>query len=208
MEARSTQEEVKIAFHNRQRRLQLDFEELQQDLARLAVATGENLLQKPPKWLKKKQLRAIFERGSLSVTIVSDAMIRKVNKEWRQIDKATDVLSFPMELEEPAMSGLPGLSGLSGVSGADMPPEMLAELMAEMESEGDGWIVGDIIISAEKAKKQAEEYGHSLKRELAFLFVHGCLHVLGFDHMTAEEEKEMFGRQKTILASCGIERQA
>lgn len=162
--------------------MQLDFDELQKDLAELTEAVGENLLQKPPRWLKKKQLQAIFARGSLSVAIVSDSMIRKVNKEWRQIDKATDVLSFPLELDEPAFF-------------ID-------------EDEEFAWMVGDIIISAEKAKKQAEEYGHSLKRELAFLFVHGCLHVLGFDHITKDEEKEMFGRQTAILRSRGFKRDA
>ncbi len=174
---------MKIAFHNRQRKLNLDFDEMQQDFAALAEALGENLEQKPPRWLPKKALRPIFARGSLSVVIVSDRIIRQLNKEWRAIDKATDVLSFPLELTEPATFDFE-------------------------DNEENNWIVGEIIISAEKAVAQAAEYGHSVRRELAFLFIHGCLHVLGFDHMTEAEEKEMFGRQTEILAAKGFKRQS
>ena len=84
-----------------------------------------------------------------------------------------------------------------------LPPEAIAEMF---EDEPDQWIVGEIIISAEKAVAQAEQYGHSARREMAFLFVHGCLHVLGFDHMTKEDEKEMFGRQTEILSLAGFKR--
>ncbi|MCR3891142.1 rRNA maturation RNase YbeY, partial [Bacillus paralicheniformis] len=75
------------------------------------------------------------------------------------------------------------------IIGADMPP-----------------VLGDIIISADKAREQAEEYGHSLMRELGFLTVHGFLHLLGYDHMTEEEEKEMFTKQKDILNRYGLSR--
>lgn len=67
-------------------------------------------------------------------------------------------------------------------------------------------VLGDIIISADKAREQAEEYGHSLMRELGFLTVHGFLHLLGYDHMTEEEEKEMFTKQKDILNRYGLSR--
>lgn len=67
-------------------------------------------------------------------------------------------------------------------------------------------VLGDIIISADKAKEQAEEYGHSLMRELGFLSVHGFLHLLGYDHMTEEEEKEMFTKQKDLLNKYGLSR--
>lgn len=67
-------------------------------------------------------------------------------------------------------------------------------------------VLGDIYISIDKAKEQAKEYGHSLKRELCFLAVHGFLHLLGYDHMSKEEEEEMFGLQKEILHACNIER--
>ena len=67
-------------------------------------------------------------------------------------------------------------------------------------------ILGDIIISVEKAKAQAEEYGHSLEREIAFLTAHSMLHLMGYDHMTEEDEKEMFGRQRAIMENIGIGR--
>jgi probable rRNA maturation factor len=75
-----------------------------------------------------------------------------------------------------------------------------------VNEDGVPFEMGELIISAEKAQEQAEEYGHSFEREMAFLFVHGCLHVLGFDHLTKAEEKEMFSRQKQILDSCGFKR--
>ena len=67
-------------------------------------------------------------------------------------------------------------------------------------------VLGDIIISLERAREQAEEYGHSLKREIAFLTAHSMLHLLGYDHMEPEEEKEMFAKQKEILELAGIPR--
>lgn len=181
---------MKIAFHNRQRKLDLDWADLQADYASLTEGLSQNLLKRPPPWLPKKDLKAIFARGSLSVAIVSDRTIRQINKDWRSINKATDVLSFPLELTEPPIFSL----GL---------PPALAEMS---EDDPNQWIVGEIIISAEKAVAQAEQYGHSARRELAFLFVHGCLHVLGFDHMTKTEEKEMFGRQSEILSLAGFKR--
>ncbi|MDP3506843.1 MAG: rRNA maturation RNase YbeY [Candidatus Melainabacteria bacterium] len=181
---------MKIAFHNRQRKLDLDWADLQADYAALTEGLSQNLLNRPPRWLPKKDLKAIFSRGSLSVAIVSDRTIRQINKDWRSINKATDVLSFPLELTEPPTFALGLPPGLS-----EMP-----------EDDPNQWIVGEIIISAEKAVAQAEQYGHSARRELAFLFVHGCLHVLGFDHMTKLEEKEMFGRQSEILSLAGFKR--
>lgn len=73
-------------------------------------------------------------------------------------------------------------------------------------SEDLPWEVGEIVISVEKAQEQAREYGHTVDREMAFLFVHGMLHVLGFDHMQPAEEKDMFGRQKQILNATGFKR--
>ncbi|MBQ6701578.1 MAG: rRNA maturation RNase YbeY [Clostridia bacterium] len=112
----------------------------------------------------------------ISVTFTDNESIRELNREYRDIDRETDVLSFPME---------------------DMD-----------ELDGDGDVVlGDVVISLEKAKEQAEEYGHSLEREISFLCVHSCLHLLGYDHETGEEdEKEMFGKQEEILKKIGQER--
>ncbi len=104
----------------------------------------------------------------ISVTFTDNENIRKLNKEYRDIDRETDVLSFPME------------------------------------DEGKEVVLGDVVISLEKAKEQAEEYGHSLEREISFLCVHSCLHLLGYDHETSEDdEKEMFAKQDEILKTIG-----
>lgn len=114
----------------------------------------------------------------ISVSVVTNEEIQKLNKEFRNIDRATDVLSFPqLTFEE----------------------EEIADV-----NENDEIILGDIIISIEKAKEQAEEYGHSLEREIAFLTVHSMLHLMGYDHMEQEEEKEMFQKQEEILQQAGF----
>jgi probable rRNA maturation factor len=89
--------------------------------------------------------------------------------------------------------------------GKDSPTDVLSFPM-ELDPPPPGmpWEVGEILISVERAQEQAKQYGHSLDREMAFLFVHGMLHVLGFDHMEPGEEKEMFGRQKQILDEAGF----
>lgn len=121
------------------------------------------------------------ESGSeLSVTFVSNARIQEINREYRDKDYATDVISFA--LEEMG-------EGEIEVSGGDMPR-----------------VLGDIIISIKKAEEQAEEYGHSFEREMGFLAVHGLLHLLGYDHENEEDEKIMFGRQKDILDEYGLQR--
>ena len=93
--------------------------------------------------------------------------------------------------------------------GVDRPTDVISfalEHNGACETEF-GRILGDIYISIDQARIQAKEYGHSLKRELAFLSIHGFLHLLGYDHMTEEEEKEMFGRQEWILNEYGIKRE-
>lgn len=121
------------------------------------------------------------EQGSeISITFVTNESIQEINREYRQKDYPTDVISFAMEeLGE----------GEVEVVGADMPR-----------------ILGDIIISIPKAKEQAEEYGHSFMRELSFLAVHGFLHLLGYDHENEEDEKEMFSLQREILDEYGLKR--
>lgn len=122
-----------------------------------------------------------IEDGSeVSVTFVSNERIWEINREYRDKDAPTDVISFAMEeLGE----------GEIEMIGADMPR-----------------VLGDIIISVERTREQAEEYGHSFMRELGFLAVHGFLHLLGFDHMTEDDEKEMFTLQKEILDEYGLTR--
>jgi len=110
-----------------------------------------------------------------SVIIVDNKRIHEINKEYRGIDRPTDVISFALEDSE------------------DVNIENYR-------------ILGDIYISIDKVKEQAKTYGHSEKRELAFLTVHGFLHLLGYDHMKPEEEKVMFGKQEEILNGFGITR--
>lgn len=124
---------------------------------------------------------AFDENCEISVSIVDNEEIRQINRQFRKIDRATDVLSFPM---------------LTFMEGEE----------AEVNENGE-MILGDIIISLERAKEQAAEYGHSLQREIAFLTAHSMLHLLGYDHMEPEEEAEMFRRQKEILLLAGFPRE-
>ena len=123
----------------------------------------------------------ISEECELSVTFVNDEAIREINKQYRGKDRATDVISFALEeMGEDEIE----------IIGADMPR-----------------VLGDIIISVDTAKAQAEEYGHSTNRELGFLALHGFLHLLGYDHMTEEDEKIMFTKQRDILEKYGLSRE-
>lgn len=108
----------------------------------------------------------------VSVTIVTNEEIRKLNNQYRKIDEPTDVLSF--EMDDP----------FKELNDDDMQKVIT---------------VGDIIISVDKAKEQAKEYNHSFERELAFLTVHGFLHLIGYTHDVEEEEKIMFNKQESIL---------
>lgn len=117
----------------------------------------------------------------VSVTFMSDEEIQAVNAEYRGIDKPTDVISFALE-------------------------EMIEGEVAIIAEDGMPTVLGDIIISVDTANRQAEDYGHTVDREIGFLALHGFLHLLGYDHMNAEDEAKMFGRQKEILDSLGLER--
>lgn len=121
------------------------------------------------------------DNGSeLSVTFVTNDRIQEINREYRDKNRPTDVISFAME--ELGEGEIP-------LIGADMPR-----------------VLGDIIISVAKTKEQADEYGHSFRRELGFLAVHGFLHLLGYDHEEEAEEKKMFARQKELLDEFGLQR--
>ncbi len=165
---------MKVSVINRQRKTNVDAVWLREIAEQLAQEVTTNLLRHPTPHLASSQVKGLSGKAELSVVLVSDRTIRKLNREWRGKDSATDVLSFPLSLEAPPV-GLP-------------------------------FELGEIVISVERAVEQAESFGHSLERELAFLFVHGTLHVLGFDHETPEEEMEMFTRQKAILSSAGFKR--
>ena len=110
-----------------------------------------------------------------NVIIIDNEAIHKINKEYRNIDRETDVISFALEDDKTF-------------------------------NRSDIRILGDIYISIEKARSQSIEYGHSFKRELYFLAVHGLLHLLGYDHMKEEDEKVMFAKQDEILSRYGIDR--
>ncbi|WP_088103388.1 rRNA maturation RNase YbeY [Halalkalibacter urbisdiaboli] len=129
---------------------------------------------------KASQMEGLRGEVELSVTFVDDNRIQEINKEYRDKDQPTDVISFA--LNEQGEDELDILS--------DELPNML----------------GDIIISVPRIHEQAEEYGHSFERELAFLTIHGFLHLLGYDHITEDGEKEMFARQEDILTEYGITR--
>ncbi len=175
----------------------MDSAALSLQFAKLSDHVAANLKAEPPVWLKKRQLQQIFLHGELSCVLVSNKMIRTINKQWRDQDKATDVLSFPLELTQP-----PWLH--SAKSGSVSRSRQSLDF--DQEEAQQPWVVGELIISLERAQEQAIEYGHSLERELSFLFVHGLLHILGFDHMTKADEKVMFGRQRHILDAAGIKR--
>lgn len=125
----------------------------------------------------------------ISVTIVDDERIHEINKEFREIDRSTDVLSFPLNEFEKA---------------ADW--QNFDEYKASFNYDTGELMLGDIILSAEHIIKQANEYGHTRKRELAFLVIHSILHLLGYDHMTKEDEEKMFSRQRQILDLGGYKR--
>ncbi len=137
----------------------------------------------------KKVLQKCFEEEKLlnskltiTITFTNPEEIRKINKEYRNIDKATDVLSFPMfekvEIEEKI----------------------------EKEDFLHEDILGDIIISIEKVKEQAIEYGHSFERELSYMLVHGFYHLMGYDHIEEKDKKEMRPKEDKILNELKITR--
>ncbi|MBQ4529560.1 MAG: rRNA maturation RNase YbeY [Lachnospiraceae bacterium] len=126
----------------------------------------------------------------VNIILTDNPGIHEINKESRKIDRPTDVLSFPMvEYETP--------SDFETIE--EEQPECFHPETGEL-------MLGDIIISLDKVKEQAESYGHSLEREYAFLLAHSMLHLMGYDHMEKEEEKVMFQKQEEILESLNITR--
>jgi probable rRNA maturation factor len=157
-------------------RLEIDFNDETNEIEASAQQLVEQVLQ----FAADKE--NIEEGTELSVTFVDNARIQEINKEYRNKDAATDVISFAMEeMGEDEIQ----------IIGEDMPR-----------------ILGDIIISIDRTKEQADEYGHSFERELGFLALHGFLHLLGYDHMTESDEKVMFTKQKEILDEYGLSREA
>ncbi|WML45346.1 rRNA maturation RNase YbeY [Neobacillus sp. PS3-40] len=154
--------------------LTIDFLDETNELTEEQISEMEKLLNFAA---EKENVEADSE---VSVTFVTNERIWEINRDYRDKDAPTDVISFAME--------------------------ELGEGEIELIGAGMPRVLGDIIISIAKAKEQAEEYGHSFLRELGFLTVHGFLHLLGYDHMTEDDEKEMFTLQKEILDEYGLER--
>ncbi len=154
---------IYIDFSDEQDKIKLDFpaESLIEDCTKVALKEEE-----------------IEDDAEVSVMFVDNEQIRELNKMHRNIDRETDVLSFPLGDE----------NGF------------------EVNCDNDAILLGDIVISLEKAAAQAEEYGHSLRREVAFLITHSLFHLLGYDHETPEGEKEMFQKQEKVLEKLGITR--
>ena len=127
--------------------------------------------------------------SQVCLVLTDNETIHKTNLEYRQIDRATDVLSFPM-VDFPAPADY----------------SVLEDDDSCFDPESGELLLGDIMISAERVAAQAEEYGHSVKREFCFLVAHSMLHLLGYDHMTPEEAADMEARQAKALEELGITR--
>lgn len=129
-----------------------------------------------------------IQEGEVALTFVDNEQIHELNREYRGIDHPTDVLSFA--LNESVEEEL----------------DILYEIEDEQEFDEMNDLLGDIIISTERAKEQADEYGHSLEREIGFLFVHGFLHLLGYDHQDEPSERIMMDKQEAVLEKVGLRR--
>ena len=126
---------------------------------------------------KAAEVYGLPENSEISVLLCDNEHIHQLNKEYRNIDRPTDVLSFALNEGEDETTG----------------EEQL--------------LLGDIVISVERTAEQAVEYGHSFERELAYLTTHGMLHILGYDHMTEEDKQEMRTEEEFILQELGIVRE-
>ena len=122
--------------------------------------------------VKKEKLKNV----EVNVIIVDNNYIHELNKNYRGIDRETDVITFALEDDNQV------------INGSDVRP------------------LGDIYISIDRARQQAIDYNHSFKREIIFLAVHGFYHLLGYDHMNKEDEEIMFGKQEAVLNECEIKR--
>ncbi len=157
--------ELKIYFENEQTKEKVDYE--LKILVRHAV-------------IEALRYEGYDKSAEVSVTFTDNEKIHELNRQYRNVDRPTDVLSFPLLDAEAEDDGF-------------MP--------TELES-----MLGDIVISLEKAREQSEEYGHSFERETAFLTVHSMLHLLGYDHERSEaDDADMCIRQKIIMSNLGFE---
>jgi probable rRNA maturation factor len=146
----------------------------------------ETLKQDQLEMLEKLLSHAAKEEGveagsEVSIMFVNNERITEINRDYRGKDQPTDVISFALDDEE---------EGDDPIIYDEQIPHLL----------------GEIVISVPKIEEQAADYGHSFERELGFLCVHGFLHLLGYDHMTDKDEKEMFDKQKVLLEQYGLTR--
>ena len=161
---------MKISIENLQDKVEIQ-EKLKDDIERVVCQSLEN--------------ESIKLESQVSIYFVDNAMIQEINKETRDIDKATDVLTFPI---------------------AEFNKGKLDRTLGDVDMDNDSLILGDIVVSLEKALFQAKEYGHSFEREVLFLITHGMYHILGYDHMTQDDEDEMIGKQELVLSKLNITR--
>lgn len=152
-----------IDFHDKTKSVPTDYIDL---LQRLLIFTAEK--------------EGISKEAEVSINFVDNKEIQELNRNYRQKDVPTDVISFALQET---------VEGELDIIGENIPLAL-----------------GDIVISVDKAKEQAVDYDHSFERELAFLTIHGFLHLLGYDHMNEEDEEKMFAKQEEILGEFGIER--
>lgn len=147
------------------------------DEAEIATPAAIELVKKVLTYVAEQE--GIEKDAELSISFVSDEEIQEINRTYRGKDQPTDVISFAMQEQGEG----------------------------EIQIVGEEFVIlGDIIISMDRTKEQADEYGHSFERELAFLATHGLLHLIGYDHMTEEDEKEMFAKQEMYLQAVGLPR--
>ncbi|MNZ40605.1 Endoribonuclease YbeY [compost metagenome] len=149
---------------------------------------GDDLIELLTTILQKAAESEGVEEGEVALTFVDDEEIHVLNREYRGIDRPTDVLSFAMN------------------ESLDEELDIVYEVEEDEELDDLTDMFGDIIISVERAQAQSEEYGHSIEREIGFLFVHGFLHLLGYDHQDEASEAEMMGKQEAVLAQVGLVR--
>ncbi|MDD4080233.1 MAG: cytidine deaminase [Eubacteriales bacterium] len=134
-------------------------------------------------------LEEVAEPVLLALTLTDDVGIRAINKQWRHLDASTDVLSFPAVVFSPQET--------AGLEQASFPADA-------WDSDEGAYFLGDIVISLPAAFSQAEEYGHGMARELAYLFVHGVMHLMGYDHQNPEDKKQMRDMEEKTLAKAAV----
>jgi len=161
-----------LIFENKQDKIDINQEH---------ISLIESIVEECLKDFSKKVKNEI----AVSIIIVEDEEMRRINMQHRNIDRPTDVLSFPMFEIDPF---------------GDDEPEI------EVDFDTNCVMLGDIVISAEITCRQAEKYGHSFHREIGFLVSHGVYHMLGYDHETIEDEEMMTGMQEKVLISIGLAR--